>query len=65
MEFIAGCRQFPRASVLLPLESALPVPEPAHTCQTAVILTALDVETRAVLRHLSHVSTETVSGFDQ
>jgi nucleoside phosphorylase len=38
------------------------VPETAHTTQTAVILTALDVETRAVLRHLSGLSTETVSG---
>jgi nucleoside phosphorylase len=39
-----------------------PVLETAHTTQTAVILTALDGETRAVLRHLSGLSTETVSG---
>ena len=35
---------------------------PCPTSQTAVILTALDVETRAVRRHLSATSTETVSG---
>jgi hypothetical protein len=36
--------------------------EPAQASPTAIILTALDVETRAVLRHLSGLSTETVSG---
>jgi nucleoside phosphorylase len=38
------------------------LPKPVLTTPTAVILTALDVETRAVLRHLSGISTETVSG---
>lgn len=36
--------------------------ESARVSQTAVILTALGVETTAVLRHLTGVSTETVSG---
>jgi len=46
-----------------PLNSATIVMfEPARVSQTAVILTALGVETTAVLRHLSDVSTETVSG---
>jgi nucleoside phosphorylase len=36
--------------------------ESARVSQTAVILTALGVETKAVLRHLTNVSTETVSG---
>jgi hypothetical protein len=38
------------------------VPEPAQASPTAVILTAFDVETGAVLQHLSGLSTETVSG---
>lgn len=35
---------------------------PVPAAPTAVILTALEVETRAVLRHLSGISIETVSG---
>lgn len=38
------------------------MPKPARASPTAVILTALEVETRAVLRHLFGLSTETVSG---
>jgi nucleoside phosphorylase len=38
------------------------VSEPAHSNKTAVILTALEVETRAVLRQLGHFTNEVVSG---
>src|SRR5712671_5275898 len=38
------------------------VPGPPAPTKTAVILTALDVETRAVLRQLGRVTHETVSG---
>jgi nucleoside phosphorylase len=37
-------------------------PRPIHNRETAVIVTALGIETKAVLRHLAGVSSETVSG---
>jgi nucleoside phosphorylase len=49
-------------NVLPPPEPSDALLEPAPASQTAVILTALGVETRAVLRHLSGTSIETVSG---
>jgi len=38
------------------------VSEYSNTNNIAVILTALDVETAAVLRHLQNITTETVGG---
>ena len=50
-----------RPSFLLPAPPVA-VPEAANTKKIAVILTALEVETRAVLRQLGDQTNETISG---
>lgn len=51
-----------RAKFLIILRAVTHLPQPIQISRTVVILTALPVETRAVLRHLLGYSTENVSG---